>query len=523
MVIGDIVICNARLFPDKPGVVDGHNRLTWKEVNNRVNCLANAMLGLGLKKGDRAALICENGHQFAEFLFAVAKAGLIGVCLNSRLTTNKLAYIINDCQPSIILAQDKFVSLANQIAPEIDQQHKLIVIGEGGKYESLLASHQPDEPPVEVSEQDAYLIQYTTGTTGMPKGIELTHKNWMNNCMVRFWLTRLAEDDVYMVTAALYAAGNLGHFLAACFSGATVAIPVFSGQGFVETIEREKVTHSFLNPTTYRVVRDYIETSEREYDLSSLHKLAMGGGQPTSGEQVKEILDYFHIPYTNSSKAYGMAELCSPASFLLPSDVAAGLRPDATEKERRRLNSIGKTLGNTQVRVVDENDKDVPPGERGEIVLKGDGVMKGYYHKPELNQKALRGGWYHTADMGMLDEDGYLYFTGRKDFLIKSGGFFVAPEEVENAILKHPAVAEAAVIGVPDKKWGQVVKAIVHLKAGMTATEEEIREHCRQLMARFQVPKSVDFVEALPRESAYGKTSREELLRIYGGDSYQSS
>jgi len=520
MVIGDIASYNARLFPNKIGIVDENNRLTWGEVNRRVNCLTNAMLGAGLKKGDRVAIICENSHQFVEFLFAVAKAGLIGVCLNYRLAPSKLAYSINDSEPKNIFIQDKFMPMIKQITPEIARMPNLVVIGEGGDYESMLESSHSDEPQIEVSEQDAYLIQYTTGTTGMPKGIELTHKNWINNCVVRFFLTRVAEDDIYLITAALFAAGNLGHFLGACFAGVTMVIPVFSGKSFVEMVEREKVTWAHLTPTTYRIVRDYIEASERKYDLSSLQKLATGGGQPCSADQVKEILDYFHIPYTNSSKAYGMAEVGSPATFLLPSEVAAGLRPVATEKERRRLESVGKSLGNTQVRVVNDEDKDVPAGQKGEILMKGDGVMRGYWNKPEINQKALRGGWYHTTDMGFLDEDGYLYLTGRKDFLIKSGGFFVAPEEVEKVILQHPAVAEAAIIGIPDKKWGQMVKAVVCLKPGIAASEEEIREHCQKHVARFQVPKSVDFVEKLPREQAYGKISREELVKLYSKDSF---
>jgi len=512
LVIGDILTCNARLFPNKIGIVDEHNRLTWEEVNSRANRLANAMLGLGLMKGDRVALVCENCHQFVDFLFAVAKGGLIGVPLNYRLTPAKLAFTINDCKPKAIFAQDKFVPVINQITPEIGGMDNLIVIGEGGNYEPLLASYEPSEPQVEVTEQDVYLIEYTTGSTGTPKGIELTHKNWINNCIVRFLLTRLTEDDVYLIPAALFAAGNLGHFLGACFAGVTVVVPVFSAMNFVEMIEREKVTVSYLNPTTYRIVREYLEASECQYDLSSLDKLAIGGGQPCSAKQVKEILDYFHICCSNSSKGYGMAEVCSPATFLLPTDVAAGLRPDAAEKEWRRLNSVGKPLGNTQVRVVDENDMDVPPGQRGEILLKGDGVMKGYWNRPELTQKALRGGWYHTGDLGTLDDDGYLYFVGRKDFLIKSGGFFVAPEEVENCISQHPAVAEVAVIGIPDEKWGHRITAVISPKPGVPVTEEEIKDLCRKSLAGFQVPKSVIFMEELPRESAYGKISREKLV-----------
>ena len=515
MIIGDIVAGNARLFPHKVGIVDEHDRLTWKDVNQRVNRLANAILDLGLKKGDRVALICENCHQFAEFLFAVAKSGTIGICLNTRFTPTKLAYMINDCQPKLFLVQDKFLPIADQITNGIALKNDLLVIGQEGNFESLLSSYSTEEPEVEVDEQDTYLVQYTTGSTGTPKGTELTHRNWMNNCIVRLLLTHLAEDDIYQIAGALYAVGNLGHFLSACFAGVTVVLPVFSGQNFIEMIEKEKITCSYLNPTTYRIVRDYIETNKRQHNLASLRKLAIMGGQPSSFDQVKDILDYFNTPYSNSSKVYGMTEVCSPGTFLLPIDVAAGLRPDATEKERKRIDSVGKTMGNTEMRAVDENDNDVAPGQKGEILFKGDCVMKGYWNQPKLTQEALRHGWYHTGDIGIIDEDGYLYYVGRKDFLIKSGGFFIVPEEIEHTISQHPAVAEVAVIGVSDAKWGQMVKALVNLKSGMKATEEEIKEYCRKLLPRFQVPKSIDFVATLPRESTYGKISREDIIRIY--------
>ncbi len=519
MIIGDIVVWNARLYPDKVGIVDEHSRLTWKEVNRRVNCLANAMLGLGLRKGDRVALVCGNSHQFAEFLFAVAKAGLIGVCLNYRLMPGKLAYMIGDCGPSLIFVQDKFAPTIQQLGSGIDCVDKLIVIGEGGDYESLLDAYPADEPQVEVSEQDICLITYTTGTTGTPKGIELTHKNLVANCVVRLLVARIAEDDVYLTPFPLFAIGGLGHLLVACFAGVKIVVPVFSGQSFVELVEREKVTISYLNSVAYRIVRDYLEASERKYDLSSLCKLAIAGGQPHSPEQMKEILDYLHIPYSNANKTYSMSEVATVGTWLLSAEMAAGLREGATEKEWHRLNSVGKAIGNAQVKIVDESDQDVPLGQTGEILLKGDGVMRGYWNKPELTQETLRGGWYHTSDLGFLDEDGYLYFVGRKDFLIKSGGFFVAPEDVENVILQHPAVAEAAAIGIPDKKWGQLVKAVVRLQPGMTATEEDIREHCRKHLSGFQVPKSVDFMGELPREPIQGKIDRQELIKSYSKDS----
>ena len=200
---------------------------------------------------------------------------------------------------------------------------------------------------------------------------------------------------------------------------------------------------------------------------------------------------------------------------LVPEDIAAGLRPDASAKERQRLESMGKPLLNGRVRIVDDDDCDVSVGQVGEIVLKGDQIMKGYWNNPELTNKALRGGWLHTSDLGRLDEDGYVYFEGRKDFVIKSGGLLVGPEEVEDVIMQHPAIAESAVVGIHDPKWGEVVTAVVCLKPGHKATEEEIKQHCRKHLASFQVPKTVIFTASLPRDVAYGKIDRRALIRIY--------
>ena len=332
--------------------------------------------------------------------------------------------------------------------------------------------------------------------------------------MRRIITVSVSADDVYFCGIPLFGIGGLGHFQTACFAGANAVVCPFSGKNFVEMVEREKVTIAALNPTLFKVVRDYIESSTQSYDLSSLRKLPIAGGQHTSAEQLKEILDYFNIPYSTSSKTYGMSEVTA-ATYLVPADIATGLRPDATEKERERLESDGKPLLNTRLRVVDENDKDVAPGQRGRVLLSGDTVMKGYWNKPEVTREALRNGWYHSSDMGMLDEDGYFYFAGREDFMIKSGALFVPPEEVENVVLKHPAVAEAAVIGVPDEKWGEVVMVIVSLKEGRSASEEEMKEYCRKYLARYQVPKAIEFVDKLPREQALGKINKRELIRIY--------
>jgi len=318
--------------------------------------------------------------------------------------------------------------------------------------------------------------------------------------------------------APLFAVGTQARFFSSSFLGATSVITLFSAELFAEMVERERVTYASLLPaTTFKLVKEFLESSKRKYDLSSLRKFQPEGGQHCSRADLKVILDYFDIPYTHVCKPFGMTE-AMPAAYLVPEDVAAGLSPDATEKEKKRLESVGKPLFNGKMRVVDDNDNDVPPGQTGEIILAGDQVMKGYWNNPELTARALRGGWFHTSDRGIIDEDGYLYFQGRKDFVIKSGGFLVGPEEVEDVILQLPAVAEAAVIGIPDEKWGQVVTAVVCLKPKHNAAEEEIKAHCKKRLASFQVPRAVIFAEALPRDIAYGKLDRRALIRTYSGE-----
>lgn len=519
MLVGDIVSSNARLYPNKIGIVDENVRLTWSQFNDRVNKLADVLLGLGLNKGDRVGILSENRHEYAEFLFAVAKAGVVTVCLNYRLTPEQLLRITNDSQPRVLIIEDKHLASVETVAKDIE-----FVFGIGHNhscsydYETLLTSASQVEPQVEIEEQDIFRINYTTGTTGTSKGAILTHKNELANCIMRLQATATSRNDVVLNTAPLFAAGVQCRFFGNAFLGCTSVITSFSAESFVKIVERERITYASLLPTTFRMVKEYLAKSPHKYDLSSLRKFQPEGGQHCSGDELKEMLDYFNISYAGACKPYGMTE-AMPSTYLIPEDVAAGLSQNATEKEKRRLESVGKPLFNGQVRVVDENDNDVLPGQVGEIIVKGDQMIKGYWNNPELTDKALRGGWFHSSDLGFLDEDGYLFFEGRKDFVIKTGGFLVGPEEVEAAILNHPSVAEAAVIGIADEKWGQIVAAVVCLRQGCSATEEEIKEHCRKQLASFQIPKTVFFAEKLQRDVAYSKVDRLGLIRTYSGRS----
>ena len=468
MVIGDILVTNSQRFPHKLGLADKDTRLTWAETNQKVNQIANAMLALGLKKGDRVAILA----------------------------------VIDDCSPRAIVVQDKYAETINSIRSQMGSVEFIIGLGKNHSYpydfELLQAGQSSDEPAVEVGEQDIFTILYTSGTTGTPKAGCITHNNRVTACLTLSTIYRCSSTDVAIMGPALFANGGQTVLFTYSVMGMGIVIAPFAG----------KV------PVRYQVFRDYLDTATRKYDLSSITKIPIGSAQPCPYEKLKEILDYFGVSY--SFPTYGMTETTGVVTSLVPEEVATGMRPDATPKERKRIDSVGKPLLGVQLRVVDDNDNDVSAGQAGEILIKGDTVMSGYWNKPELSKKVLRGGWYHTSDLGMLDEDGYLYYVGRKDFQIHSGGFFVTPAEVEEIVLQHPAVSEVAVIGIPSERWGEEVTAVVVLKEGQITSEEEIRDLCRRSLARFQVPKNVHFRTDLPKHPDYGRVQVRELRRIYG-------
>jgi len=519
MLVGEIIKLHAFNYPNKVALVEEDGtRLTWKEFNTRVNRLAHALHGLGLAKGDRVAIISRNSHQLAEFLFAVAKAGLVSVALNYRLTPFQLLAILQDCTPRAMLIQKEFTDAADSIYPKVASIEHVIGIDRGHSYpldyESLLKQNLPEEPAIEVSENDLHTLLYTSGTSGEPKGVPQTHRRLMSGLWIEpFFRCRYHFDDIVLLGLPWSAAAGQFQIAAACLAAVTIVCHTFTAKSLAELVEREKVTVTYLGTTQYKIVRDYLDTCGRTYDLSSLRSIRVGA-RPMPSDQLKDMLDYFKIPYHQTHRCLGSTENIPILPVMLSGeDIARGLRPEATEKERRRVDSLGRPYL-SMVRLIDEEGNDVPTGEMGEIIVKNEGVGSGYWNKPELTAEKFRDGWYYTGDLGSFDEDGYLYFHGRKDFLIKSGMLFVSPMEVENAILRHPAVAEVAVIGVPDEKWGEAVKALVTLKPGQQATEEEIRTHCREYLAGYQVPKSVDFLEDLPKDHQ-GKIAVKQLIKLY--------
>lgn len=520
MVLGDIPVNNARHFPDRVGIVDpqARTRFTWRKFNERVNRLANAILGMDVKRGDRVAIVSENSFQCAEFQFAVAKAGVIGCPLNYRLHPKQLETILLSAEPRVLFVQAPFADLIRSIGPGVKGIEHFVGLDPHLpfplEYEPLVQSSPASEPEVEVKEDDGVMITYSSGTTGLPKGILSTHRNRMTYCIESSLFAERFEPDDVALDSAPFCAGVGGQvqLMAPAFAGCTVVMYVLRGSTWAEVVERERVTVILTTKSRMMPVWDFLKTAPRRYDFSSLKKVTTAG-QAHSEKDLRELMEFCGVSYC--AKMYGLSETVATGTRLLSHEVAAGLQPGASEKEKRRLESVGKPLLSTRVKVVNEEGKEVPPGELGEIIMRGDAVSPGYWKNPQLNAKTFRDGWMYTKDIGLLDEDGYLYIKGRKDFMIKSGGFMIPPAEVEQALLKHPAVDQAAVIGVPDARWGEAAKGILVLKEGAKVTAEELKAHCQQFLARFQVPKDFEFVAKLPRDDA-GRVQLKEVLRLYG-------
>lgn len=520
MVLGDIAASNARVFPDKIGIVDAQSgvKFTWKEFNERVNRLSNAMISLGIKRGDRVGIISENSSHCAEFQFAVAKIGAIGCPLNYRLHEKQLEGIINSAAPKLLFVQDQYAGLIRDISTRLNGvKHFIGIYGQQNfpmEYESFIRPHSISEPEIDVKEDDLVMISYSSGTTGLPKGVLSTHKNRITYCIEScLFAEKFGHDDVALVSAPFCAGvGGQVQLIAPAFAGCTVIMYVLKGNTCAEVIEREKVTIILTTKSRMMPVWEFMRTSGKKYDLSSLKRVTTAG-QPHSEEDLRELLELCRVSYT--AKMYGLSETVAVGTRLLPREIEAGLRPDATGKEKRRLQSVGKPLLSTKVKIVNDQGEQVPSGELGEVLISGDAVSPGYWNNPELNKKTFKNGWLYTKDIGIFDEDGYLYLKGRKDFMIKTGGFMVSPTEIEQTLLLHPGVNEAVVIGIPHARWGEAIKAVISFKKGSSITEEELRAHCKQHLARFQVPKYFEFAEDLPKDEA-GRVQLKEIRKLFG-------
>jgi len=502
----------AKMFPKRPAIVFEGKRLTYREVESRSNRVANGLNGLPGRKGDRVAILLANSLEAVEAIIGVAKSNRALVALNARHTAREHAYVLNDSETETVIFGEEFWDVMEQTRQEVRGVKNLICVGRKGPgvldYEKWLWEQSPNEPLEEVSLEDLERIHYTSGTTGQPKGSAWTYRIGLaryRNLLANLDETIQPEDINLNVGPLTHAAGLVMN--AYYTKGATnVILPRFDPELILRTIQEEKVTNILLIPTMIVMLLNH--PGIRRFDLSSLRGIYYGTS-PISVEKLKEAILVFGRIFRQN---YGLTEAPQPICVLRKEDHMV----NGTKEEVRRLASAGRPVLGIEVRVVKENGEDVAPEEIGEILIRSDTVMQGYWKLPEATALALRGGYLHTGDMATLDEQGYIYIVDRKHNMIISGGFNIYPREVEEAINKHPAVLEAAVVGISDEVWGESVKALVVLKQDQRATEEEIIEICRQHLASYKKPKSVEFVDQLPR-NPYGKVLYNVLKEKYTG------
>jgi len=512
MPIGDLLVRSANKFPHKLAVVSETRSATFQELNDRVNRLANWLLDSGLRKGDRIGVLVHNGHQFLELYFASAKTGVIFCPYNNHFKQSELKDIIDYSTPRYLVVDVDFVETVSALRPDLKSVEKYICLQKTSlfmeDYETLIASSRGKEPNVEVLEDDVLSIIFTGGTTGKPKGAMRTHRHLMSNAVAGVIELKVDYDERVMITFPMYHVACEDNIVRHSFMPNTFYIRregAFNPEEVLGYISKERITRCQFVPT---MIHSLIQAPNiDQYDLSSL-RLILYAASVMPVELLKKALAIFSCGF---AQLYGQTESGPLTTVLKPEDHVL----DGSEKTLARLASCGKPVINYEIRVVDEDDHDVPVGEVGEIIGRSEAMMAGYWQMPEQTAKKLKNGWLHTGDLGRLDEDGYVYMVERKDDLIISGGVNVYPREIEEVLYGHPAVSEASVIGLPDEHWGEVVKAIIVPKQGVQVTEREIIEFCGRNLAGFKKPKSVEFWKELPK-SPQGKILKKEIRKHYG-------
>jgi long-chain acyl-CoA synthetase len=495
MGVGNVLRRSAFNFPDKTALIFEDRRISYDELNRRVNRVAHGLLRRGLQKGDRMAVLLHNGPEFIELYFACAKSGAVFVPVNNLLTARELVQILIYIRPRFLVFDDDFGEMIQTILPELPfLEFPVSLRGDlpaYPPYSALLELGAEEEPEIPISDDDLVSIFLTSGTTGRPKGAMRTHRHdWINmmSCAlemgVRYDDRALLLFPFYHVTFV----DNMRHFL----MSNTVAIRRegrFDPKEVLELLSREGITICQFVPT---MINALLQLDDLEgYDLSRFRLLPYAAS-PMPVELLKQAMKKFPCQFM---QMYGQTETGPATTALRPEDH----RLEGSEAQLARLASAGRPVVDYEVRIVTNEGRDVAIGEVGEIIVRSEAMTTGYWELPEETAKAIRDGWLHTGDFGKFDQDKYVFIVDRKNDTIISGGKNIYPREIEEVIYTHEAVSEVAVIGVPDDYWGESVKALVVLKPGGRATEEEIITLCKENLARFKKPKSVEFRPQLPK------------------------
>jgi len=501
--IGSWLVKREFLTPAKEAVVDGEKRLSYHELNRRVNRLSHALLGMDLQIGDRVAILSYNRVEFLEVIMAAAKLGLILVPLNWRLSAPELAFILNDSGAETLLFDAGLIELVEGVG---DQTALKQVIAFGEKdmprvrvYETLIADQPDSEPEVDPAPDldTPHIIMYTAGTTGKPKGAVLSQGASFWNVLNLNLPMDFSSKDRNLVVLPMFHIGGIGLFtLPMLYDGGTVVIQrTFDPVQTLALLKQEDITLFFGVPAIFLAL-----IQQPDFDAAAFNhvRVVMSGGAPLPVSLVRQ----YHEAGIALQQGFGMSE-AAPSIATLEKELALA-----------KAGSIGKPVFHLDARIVDDEMHELPAGEVGELVIRGPNLLQGYWKLPDATEKAFSGDWFHTGDLARMDADGCLYIVERKKDMFISGGENVYPAEVENAIFQIPQIAEVAVIGVKDPKWGEVGRAVVVVKEGRKVTADDIIDHLKGSLAKYKIPKRVVFIEQLPRNAA-GKVLKNRLREEY--------
>jgi fatty-acyl-CoA synthase len=498
----------SRVDPDNEAIVFEDERITYRQMKERAYKLANALKSLGLQKGDRVAVLLRNCSEWFDIFFAVASLGAVMVPVNFLLKSKEVAFIVNDSGSSMILVGEDLLSLIDLEKKDTPELREIISIGKETPPSPVISyskiMNEAEAIPVldEVHMEDLFILQYTSGTTGFPKGAMHTHSTLLWNSFHQVGDFEVTPKERYLCIPGLcWVAGFHDITLPALWMGGTVVLFPSGGLDvgyLLGLIEKEKITKVLMVPTILKQVVDFPELNK--YSLDSLELVATGA-EPVPVTVIEKFNQL--LPQTTLIQGYGLSEGPSIALFL------------SREYATRKIGSAGKPVTNCELLVVDDSMKRVPPGEKGEIVIRSPATMIGYWNKPEATEEVFKGGWLHTGDLAEYDEEGFIYITGRKKDMYISGGLNVYPAEIENIILTDSRVAEIAVVGIEDERWGEIGCAIVVPKERMAIPTEELDTLCKKELAGYKRPaKFIIRDEPLPR-TASGKIKKFELTQSY--------
>ena len=503
MAVGRLLKNAAIRFRDKEALccVTTGRRFSFLELNERANRLANGLMSLGLKKGDMVAFLITNRAEIVDTYFAIGKTGVVGLPLNYRLIGKEIVQMMAMTGAKVLIFEDAFAKVAGLVREQLPEVKTFIGIGKGIPdfaldYDKFIADASPDEPKVEITEEDDYYMNLTSGTTGLPKSYMLTHYNNAGGILDATMMFKVTEDDSVLVVFPMF--GRVGYvwMAAAIYNGARHVIMNFEPRKALEIIGTEKITITNWVPPMATFVLSVPDFDK--FDLSSLRALVFAGAAfPTPlQEQVRKRIT------PNIYEFYGLQE-------------TAIIVNASTKDKAKNPASIGKVSPWAELRIVDAFGNDVPVGTTGEIIAKAMGGTTQYFKNEKQTAETFKNGWCHTGDLGYLDKEGYVYISGRVKDMIVTGGQNVFSAEVENILIAHPAVADCAVIGLPDEKWGEAVTAVIIKKAGSEVTSEEVIAFCRKEMAGFKIPKNIIWHEGQLPRTPTGKVQKYILVDMY--------